>query len=98
MKSKILTIDVSYLKRKANSEPVTSPVKRARRKLRILERDGFKCVNCGSTHNLTIDHYKRPSIKNHHDSHWYKPSCCKTLCEECHIEKNRTMDRVPYKK
>lgn len=30
--------------------------RRARRRLRIFERDGYRCVACGSAENLTLDH------------------------------------------
>lgn len=64
---------------------------RARRKLRILERDKFSCVICKSNTFLTIDH-KTPKRKFHSNgtkNNLYLPlDECQTLCVTCHEFKN----------
>lgn len=50
------------------------------RKLAI-ERDGFKCTECGSQEKLEVHHIKSfthcPELR-------YEISNCKTLCRTCH--------------
>ena len=48
----------------------------------IKARDGFKCVYCGSTENLTIDHI-RPQSKGGKTS---AQNCC-TACRSCNQAK-----------
>lgn len=62
---------------------------RARRILKILRRDGFKCVVCGSKNKLTIDHINGRSEFKHNNYNKYKLSVCQTLCVGCHVKKNR---------
>ena len=75
---------------KANAKKHTSNGKRARDKLRILERDEFKCVFCGSDKNLTIDHVNNhgEGINTHNLMNSYMLNECQTLCRTCHITKN----------
>lgn len=46
---------------------------------RIFERDGHRCIYCGSTHNLTVDHIK-PRSKG--GDRW-DASNCVTACRSC---------------
>lgn len=52
-----------------------------KKRLEILERDGYKCKNCGSTENLTIHHiysldnYPKMKLENNN---------LITLCTICH--------------
>jgi len=46
------------------------------RKLRVLMRDGFKCVRCGATEDLRVHHIK--GTKSH------RPKDLETLCLRCH--------------
>lgn len=48
----------------------------------VFERDGYKCLKCGSTHKLTIDHIipRSKGGKNH-------PTNYQTLCFSCNLEK-----------
>ena len=62
-------------------------IQRARRKLKILKRDGFSCVNCGRKDNFTIDHIDFGKIKFRNASA-YVPERCVTLCCFCHEKKN----------
>lgn len=54
-----------------------SPIKRAKRK-RIYKRDGYKCVKCKSTDDLSIDH-KKPRCLGGTNA----DSNLQTLCRPC---------------
>ena len=57
------------------------------RKVTAFERDGWKCVVCGATNNLEMDHAAALMNGGCNDlTNLY------TLCHECHVEKTR-MDR-----
>lgn len=51
-----------------------------------LRRDGFRCVTCGSTYRLEIDHVE--SVRNRPDLS-YELSNLQTLCSPCHTRKTR---------
>lgn len=55
-------------------------------KVIVLERDGYKCVRCGSTEGLNIHHKDRTgqseNINNEIDN-------LETLCNSCHISEHR---------
>lgn len=51
----------------------------ARFRAQVLERDGHRCVRCGSTWKLVA----------HHDKPGYTPDCGRTLCGRCHGEVDR---------
>lgn len=59
-----------------------SPVTKAQRE-RILERDGYKCVHCGSDEKLHIDHKVPVSKGGTSDD-----SNLQVLCEKCNCSKN----------
>lgn len=79
----------------------------AQRKLAILERDGFACVTCGAKEDLTIDHivpfaltsgepiYKRNMLRGRKNA--YNPDNCQTLCESCHVKKDKAFGRTERK-
>ena len=46
----------------------------------VLERDGYKCQQCGSRHRLEVHHVK--PLSKGGSPH---PDNCKTLCRNCHI-------------
>lgn len=48
---------------------------------RVLERDDYKCRECGSRKRLEVHHIKPLSLGG---APW--PENCKTLCRSCHIE------------
>ena len=68
---------------------------RARHKLAILKRDGFKCVSCGKVEELTIAHIHQLNTMNkriqHRNASSYKFDECKTQCVTCHIEAEHTI-------
>lgn len=78
----ILSIDIENLKEIAKKSNDCG--KKARKKLRILERDGFKCTNCGRKDHLTIAHKTPIRVKNRSSVH-FKLNECITLCVRCHI-------------
>jgi DNA-directed RNA polymerase subunit RPC12/RpoP len=64
---------------------------RAKAKLRILAKDSYKCVSCGSPDNLTIDHMRYPKDRRmtRQLAKDFPVDECQTLCAFCHKEKNR---------
>lgn len=48
----------------------------------ILKRDGYKCIYCGSTENLQIDH-----IKSVYSGGENKIENLQTLCKSCNTRK-----------
>jgi 5-methylcytosine-specific restriction endonuclease McrA len=85
---KLQTLNIEYLKNKALILSRSCPVRRARRIIKILERDNYKCIKCGSKDNLTIDHPEGRKFAKYDNHQKYNPSKCVTLCEKCHIKKN----------
>lgn len=58
-----------------------------KKRLSILERDEFKCRECGDTEStLNVHHKKYDFNKNPWD---YNDSNLITLCENCHKEKHK---------
>lgn len=54
---------------------------------KVLKRDDFECVECGSSENLEVDHIQAVAKGGSlHD-----PSNLQTLCRECHKKKGRAM-------
>ena len=78
----LTAINVDNLKRVAVKHNASG--KRARRKLKVLNRDNFKCVTCGIDRNLTIAHIV-PIRKKNRGANSYKIDNCKTQCSPCHI-------------
>jgi len=60
---------------------------RALRK-RVFWRDGHKCVNCGATHNLTLDHI---TPRTQDESLFWNEDNCRTLCDECRVKNDLWM-------
>ena len=66
----------------------------------ILERDGYQCVVCQSTEDLTVDHVKALDTFTAED--WdnelqYDPTNLVTACRSCNGRKgNRTRIRVTW--
>jgi len=45
----------------------------------VFHRDGFKCVICGDSHNLSVDHIKERELGGTNDL-----NNLRTLCRDCH--------------
>lgn len=75
------------------SELLKSPLWKAKRK-EILERDGYKCCQCGNTKYLQVHHkYYKYGLKP-----WeYDNACYITLCKTCHykIHKEKELAEMP---
>ena len=55
---------------------------------RIMERDGHKCVQCGSNRYISVDHRKnRSQGGTHHQDN------LQTLCVKCHEAKTSNRER-----
>ena len=79
---------VQYIFIPVNRLRNTKPTRRA-----IHERDGYKCVYCGSTRQLTIDHLI-PSSRGG-DNSWKNLVSC---CSQCNTKKgNRTPEEAKMK-
>lgn len=50
----------------------------------VKRRDGYRCVICGSTEKLEVDHIR--ALQNGGDN---DPSNLATLCDDCHTAKTR---------
>ena len=69
---------------------------KARRK-QIIERDGHKCVNCGSAEKLQVHHRQYhfvASLNTMKDPWEYSDRLLITLCEPCH-RKGHQKYKVP---
>ena len=62
-----------------------------RKKDRIKKRDGNKCLLCGSTSNLTVDHI----IPKHRGGH-NGESNLQTLCATCNEDKGHS-NKINYR-
>lgn len=92
------SLNIERLRAVANKKIKVNATNRriARIKLAILSREKYKCRECGSTQNLTIDHIipvreiVRARKSNAHHARWspeYREHC-QVLCFECHAKKN----------
>lgn len=52
-----------------------------------LERDGYACVECGSTEQLQADHILELAL---HPDLAFELDNLQTLCQPCHEEKGKT--------
>ena len=59
-------------------------------RLRIFERDGWRCVRCGKAGRLECDHV----VPLHKGGDPYLGENLQSLCRECHLAKT-AMDRGP---
>lgn len=59
--------------------------------LKIWRRDGFKCVECSATENLTIDHIT-PRVRGGGD----EEENLRTLCKHCNSAKS-AKDRLTHR-
>ena len=53
----------------------------------VLERDGYRCVECGRAGRLECDHVV--PLQREPGQDVYDPNGLQTLCRACHIEKTR---------
>ncbi len=60
-------------------------------RLRIFERDGWRCVACRKASRLEADHI----IPMRHGGDPYAWGNLQTLCRDCHIKKTRAESKPP---
>lgn len=69
-----------------HSRQVTNDRRWPALRIQAKDRDGWKCVKCGSTQRLEVDHIqpvrKRPDLS-------FVLSNLQTLCASCHTKKTR---------
>lgn len=58
------------------------------------KRDGYRCVRCGSTENLTVDHVIPLMGRGYRSGCVHHLSNLQTLCHGCHVAK--TSDDMAY--
>lgn len=76
--------DTPRRSRKTYSEKLTDP-RWQQKRLRIFERDGFACRNCGDgTSTLNVHHIVYLSGR---DPWEYEDKALLTLCEQCHKDR-----------
>lgn len=62
-----------------------------KKRLHILERDGWKCRSCGTGEkNLQVHHV----IYSRIDPWQYDDAVLQTLCEDCHKERQELSDKA----
>ncbi len=59
-------------------------------RLQILNRDGYRCRNCGKPGRLEVDHIEPVSV----GGSYFDPDNLQALCRSCHIAKTR-LDMLP---
>ena len=71
---------------KRHSKAVTRTARWKALRVQVLERDNWKCVQCGTRHRLEVDHIEpvrtRPDLS-------YSLGNLQTLCGRCHARKTR---------
>lgn len=72
--------EINTLKQQ-NNKKITSPVPK-KRKEKVLKRDGYRCLCCGTTKNLTVDHVI-PRAKGGNN----RSKNLQTLCFNCNQAK-----------
>lgn len=73
----------------ARPEPFKKRPIRQGLRMRVFERDGFRCVDCGAQKDLTVDHVI-PEI--HNGAHEMHNFC--TRCKSCNSKKGSKMPQV----
>ena len=59
----------------------------------VLNRDNFRCVECGRAGKLEVDHIVPMQREPGQDV--YNPHGLQAICRTCHIEKTRRENRRP---
>ena len=59
----------------------------------VLNRDNFRCVECGRAGKLEVDHIVPMQREPGQDV--YNPNGLQAICRTCHIEKSRRENRRP---
>jgi len=63
----------------------------ARIRKAVLDRDGWRCVQCGAAGRLECDHVVPLHVDPKQDP--YDPANLQALCRGCHVEKTRRENR-----
>lgn len=61
---------------------------------RIKHRDGYRCTDCGSENDLTVDHIVPPSISGIPGDQ-YPDHMLTTLCRPCNSRKGKRLNTRP---
>ena len=60
-------------------------------RLKVFERDGWKCVRCGRRGRLECDHIRQVAKAGD----WFAMDNLRTVCRTCHIELTAEENRKP---
>ena len=55
---------------------------------RVFLRDGYRCTECGSIQDLTLDHIT-PRVQD--ESLFWDDDNCRTLCNKCRVKNDLVM-------
>ena len=69
----------------ANHPAKADPRRWRRLRLRIFDRDGWRCLLCGRPARLECDHVRPVEA----GGAWWDPANLQTLCWRCHLGKSR---------
>ena len=58
---------------------------------RIVNRDGWRCVQCGKAGRFEVDHVKPIQT----GGEWWDPGNLQTLCRPCHFAKTAGENALP---
>ena len=81
-------LNIENLKKRAACHGKANNIRRARRILRILRRDNFKCTKCSTTEKLTIHHLNGRAFAKSDNAQKYRIKECITLCVDCHTKEH----------
>lgn len=70
----------------AHSRRITRQPRWKAIRLQVLERDDWRCVQCGAHHRLEVDHIL--PVKTHPELAWDRGNL-QVLCARCHSRKTR---------
>lgn len=85
-------LNIEKLKETAKRNTTTG--RRAKRIIRVLEKDNYECRLCRAKEKLTIDHINGMSKYKHRNHQSYKDTKeLQILCTECHMRKNKEAEK-----
>lgn len=58
-------------------------------RLKVLDRDGYRCQSCGKAGRLEVDHI----VPAYRGGDLYDPANLQSLCRNCHIAKTAAENR-----
>jgi hypothetical protein len=78
-----------YIRKYPNGKQISDAPSSKKNRRSVLERDGLKCTNCGSTRNIDIHHKDGKSYRRAQSDANNKLENLITLCHKCHQRQHR---------